>query len=551
MRILLLTHSFNCLTQRLHRELAGHGHDVSVEFDIHDDVTREAVALHRPDVILAPFLKRRVPDDVWRNTLTWIVHPGPPGDRGPAALDWAILKGAAEWGVTVLQAEAEYDAGPVWAAERFAMRPGTKSSLYRREVTEAALRAVRAALARFETGTYAAGRPPGKAQPSVTQADRRIDWAGDSTERILRTIRAADGQPGVEDELCGRRVYLYDAHGDAAVPGAAPGQILGWNEHGVCRATRDGSVWIGHVCPRDAAPDEPDFKLPAAHVLAEELERYPSRAGGPDPIRYEERAGIGFLYFGFYNGAMSARHCNRLREAFAAARQRPVKVICLMGGEDFWSNGLHLNAIEAAESPADASWENIVAMDDLVRTIVTTTSCLVLSAIRGNAGAGGVFLALAADVVIARDGVILNSHYKNMGNLYGSEYWTYLLPRRVGAEHARQIVERRLPMVAGEAERTGLIDACLPFDQFDDGLAEWTGRLCADHARRLETKRGRLVADEARRPLEAYRHDELTRMRLNFFGFDPSYHVARYYFVHKTRHSRTPPYLARHRTHAT
>ena len=36
-------------------------------------------------------------------------------------------------------------------------------------------------------------------------------------------------------------------------------------------------------------------------------------------------------------------------------------------------------------------------------------------------------------------------------------------------------------------------------------------------------------------------------MKLNFFGFDPSYHVARYHFVHKVPRSRTPLYLARHR----
>jgi len=36
-------------------------------------------------------------------------------------------------------------------------------------------------------------------------------------------------------------------------------------------------------------------------------------------------------------------------------------------------------------------------------------------------------------------------------------------------------------------------------------------------------------------------------MRLNFFGFDPSYHVARYNFVHRVPHSRTPLHLALHR----
>ncbi len=50
------------------------------------------------------------------------------------------------------------------------------------------------------------------------------------------------------------------------------------------------------------------------------------------------------------------------------------------------------------------------------------------------------FLALAADCVLARSGIVLNPHYRNMGNLYGSEYWTYLLPRRVGAEQANALM---------------------------------------------------------------------------------------------------------------
>ena len=49
MRILLLCHAFNSLTQRLYVELSADGHEVSVEFDITDTVTDEAVALFRPD----------------------------------------------------------------------------------------------------------------------------------------------------------------------------------------------------------------------------------------------------------------------------------------------------------------------------------------------------------------------------------------------------------------------------------------------------------------------------------------------------------------------
>ena len=51
---------------------------------------------------------------------------------------------------------------------------------------------------------------------------------------------------------------------------------------------------------------------------------------------------------------------------------------------------------------------------------------------------------------------------------------------------------------------------------------------------RLVEKRRRREADEAEKPLASYRSEELARMRLNFYGFDPSYHVARYNFIHES-----------------
>ena len=149
MRILLLTHAFNSLTQRLYVELVDAGHSVSIEFDVNDRVTEEAVSMFRPDAIIAPFLKRAIPESVWRRHRCIVVHPGIPGDRGPSALDWAVLRGETEWGVTALQANGEMDAGDIWASATFPMREASKSSLYRNEVTEAAVECVRTALARL------------------------------------------------------------------------------------------------------------------------------------------------------------------------------------------------------------------------------------------------------------------------------------------------------------------------------------------------------------------------------------------------------------------
>jgi putative two-component system hydrogenase maturation factor HypX/HoxX len=575
MRVLLLTHSFNSLCQRLLVELEEAGHEVSVEFDINDAVTLEAVALFRPDCLVAPFLKRPIPDTVWREVPCFIVHPGVRGDRGPSALDWAILKGVPRWGVTVLQAEQELDAGPIWASADFPMREATKSSLYRNEVAEAAVAAVFEALGRFERGFLQPQRLAETVwQPPVTQKDRAIDWTRDSSETVLRKIRSADGSPGVKSRICGRNVYLYDAHPASDLKGT-PGELVATSDGAVAIATADCAVWIGHL--RDNAGPYP-FKLPATQVLGQPPHPCPSPAAGrgdylaastyplpsrervdakrpgegePQEIAYEEEGGTGFLHFSFYNGAMGTSACERLLAAYRWALLRPTRVLVLMGGPDFWSNGMNLNLIESAASPADESWRNINAIDDLAEAILRADNKLIVAALQGNAGAGGVFFARAADEVWLREAVILSPHYKDMGNLYGSEFWTYSLPRHAGPDMAAAIMKRRLPMGSAEAVRIGLADARFgaTVGEFATEARRRAKELAAapDLAGRLAQKQAARAAEESVKPLSEYRREELARMRLNFYGFDPSYHVARYNFVRKVVKSRTPVTIARHR----
>lgn len=555
MRILLLTHAFNSLAQRLFVELAERGHALSVELDINDRVSEEAVDLFRPELVLAPYLRRRIPAAVWQRCRCLVVHPGPVGDRGPSALDWAILEGAQDWGVTCLEATHDYDAGPVWAAAGCSLRPAAKGSLYRGEVTEAAVAAVMTAIDRLAAGATPLPVDPSAPglrgwRPAMRQADRVLDWAQDDTATVLRKIRSADGRPGLRDEIDGLDCFLHDAWPAGGLRGV-PGTLLARCHDAVARATADGAVWIGHL-RRAAAGGAPALKLPAAAVLGGRLDpALPEMPTGYDDIRYREADGVGHLHFDFYNGAMSVARCRRLLAAYRAALARPTRVIVLWGGRDFWSNGMDLAAIEAADSPADESWASINAIDDLAEALIRTENRLTIAALQGNAGAGGVFLALAADRVLARAGIVLNPHYKNMGNLYGSECWTYLLPRRVGRERAEALTEARLPMGTAAAERMGLVDAAIAGDvpAFRHAVAAQARAAAADPGlpRRLADKARIRQEDEATRPLAAYRTEELEKMKLNFYGFDPSYHVARYHFVNKSPLARTPLHLARHR----
>jgi putative two-component system hydrogenase maturation factor HypX/HoxX len=574
MRLLLLSHLFNGLTQRLFVELRAAGHELSVEFDIADSLTEEAVALWQPEVVIAPFLKRRIPESVWSRRLCLVVHPGPPGDRGPSALDWAVLRGDREGGVTVLQAIGEYDAGPVWAWRPVALRAeATKSSLYRREVTQAAVAAVFDALARVVPGGTGPQPPPalpprlGGWQPPVRQADRALDWARDDAAAVLRRIRSADGAPGLQAELFGSGCRLYDAHPACAddlarAPHGAPGVPLARRGPALLLRTADGGgVWIGHV--RRVHDDGSSLKLAATRAFAAEaavLPELPVPLQRPlpcwDELHYREFGAegvrVGVLGFGFHNGAMSTRQAGRLRDALRALRARPLQLLVLEGGEDFFCNGIHLHEIEAATleggSAADASMRNIEAIDDVVHEILTLTDRLTIALLRGSAGAGGCFVALAADEVWAFDGVLLNPHYKNMGNLYGSEYWTYTLPRRVGEAAALALMRARLPLGAAQARAAGLVDVVLaPPQQAAVPLDAALAAAAQNSGWRIADKAARRAQDEARRPLAAYRAEELQHMHRNFYGFDPSYHVARHHFVHRKAQAWTPRHLAVHR----
>jgi putative two-component system hydrogenase maturation factor HypX/HoxX len=174
----------------------------------------------------------------------------------------------------------------------------------------------------------------------------------------------------------------------------------------------------------------------------------------------------------------------------------------------------------------------------VVREIVETDSHLVISALSGDAAAGGVPFALAADRVYARDDVVLNPYYRHMGGLYGSEYWTYLLPRRVGQRATARLTSSPFtPIGTQEAVSIGLLDAAFGATAagFEDEVRRLAGWLAspAGFSRRLEEKRRRRARDEQRRPLEAYRADEMARSHECFFGADRSYHEARRRFAYK------------------
>ncbi|MFG1946354.1 enoyl-CoA hydratase-related protein [Nonomuraea sp. NPDC048826] len=557
MRILLVCSSFDALTQRTWLALRRAGHEVSVELALSEQLMLEAVQLAKPDLVICPCLAERTPPPVWQGVRTIVFHPGPPGDRGPAPLDRAIAGGEREWGVTALQAAREMDAAPVWAYRTFPIppEPPRKSALYNGPVAEAAAELALEVAARAADPAFTPPPPPadpasptGPSRPArpATAASpdpgRALAWE-QPTEAVLRCVRAADGEPGGRAELCGMPVRVFDVYRGPALRGT-PGTVAGRREGAVLVHTGDGTVWVGQL----RAEEPGAVKLPAALVLGERLAGAGDQPGYSE-VTYDRGDGVGVVAFDFYDGAMSTGQCRRLVSVLRYAAAQDTRVLVVRGGEVF-SRGIHLNVIEAAPHPELEAWMNLDALGRACRELLACTGQLVVTSLGGDAGAGGMMLALGGDRVMIRSGVVLHPNHRAMG-LSGGELWTYALPRRVGTAQARRLLRRALPVGAQEAVELGLADRVVPGSrlEFERTVLEYAEKLAASpgYDRLLAVKKEARDADERHKPLDVYRAEELAELSRDVFADRRGFRAARRAFVHGRRPARTPTRLAVHR----
>ncbi|KAK1093119.1 hypothetical protein LTR48_002986 [Friedmanniomyces endolithicus] len=630
MKILFLCTAHNSLSQRLHTVLAT-SHEVTVEYAISDEIMISAATLAQPDLIICPFLTTLVPRQLYEFWLTIIIHPGPPGDAGPSALDWVLMgddgsidnprellrtldrgpdqPGRTHWGVTVLQAIETFDAGPVWAFEQFTIDIDgvgmTKSEMYRGPITRAAVTATLRAISRIEDAalstahdyagamksyggcglaihhmTYSAYLKPrpefgrlsvteqlpfqgGRLhhRPLLKAVDRDFDVTRHTNLQTSRRIRSADSQPGVLSEAFGYPLYVYGGLVDEAISqfhqppvSICDNRILATRNLAVCIATCDGkAVWITHI-------RRPKMKTDKVHQLHAPLLSLWARSSVPTfqevwvELTLDANANrTAYLYFNFYNGAMSGEQCSHLIDAMNHILEQhtpdsPLRAIVLMGGS-YFSNGIALNVIEASDDPAGESWMNINRINDVVSILLhdfPQRNILTVAAVRGNAAAGGVALAAACDFVIAGSDVVLNPAYRAVG-LHGSEYHTLSYSGRCGSSGASLLTRSMTPMSPLQAQAMGLVDFVFPSGpDLEESVRFHVSMLTSNP----DIRRGQWKSNVDLSPasLARIRAQELSEMSKDFWSArSVRYHSRRHDFVRKVKPEQTPLRFATHR----
>ena len=546
MKILLIISSFNSLSQSVYCKLQELEHKVFIKFAISKELMIESVQEINPDIVFCPFLKQFIPSEIFENYPTFVLHPGIIGDRGHNSLDNAINDEVKQWGVVILKANEVLDGGDIYAQSNFIMREeSNKASIYRNEVTQSTLKALEQFLQNYQNKDFIPTKQIlNPIHKNLSQENRKINWQKDNTKQILKKINMSDSTPGVKDEILGVECYLFSAFIEDTLRGETK-EILAKRDGAICIGTIDGAIWISQIQELDS------FKLPATYVLKDKIKgieekRIPlvieDERKSFYELRVQRKDEIAYLYFNFHNGAMTSTQCIKLKYAIEYLKEE-CKVLVLMGADDFFSNGIHLNILEDSKKQGEDGWSNINAMNEAVKAVLLCDEIITVASFNKNSGAGGVFLGLACDYAISSENTIFNPHYKTLG-LSGSEYHTFILPKRVGQTKSKELLENCLPINANYAKKINMIDEVYPFEDYQEKLEIFCENLLKNEDTFEEFIDRKKDFLEQELPLmEECKEKELQIMYDEFWQKSSSFHTLRYDFVHKIKPKNTPKRL--------
>jgi methionyl-tRNA formyltransferase len=183
-----------------------------------------------------------------------------PKYRGAAPVQWAVIDGERETGVSIMQLDEGMDTGPVFFERRVAIEPEETSGELLHRLGAVGAEAMLAALIEI-----AAGAAHARAQDHALATHARMlakeDGAIDFTqpaESVAARIRGVDPWPGAQAVLRGHVVKLFRARADHSH--GAPGTVLAIDARGAHVACGQGAVWIREL----QLPGKK--RLPAAQV---------------------------------------------------------------------------------------------------------------------------------------------------------------------------------------------------------------------------------------------------------------------------------------------
>jgi cyclohexa-1,5-dienecarbonyl-CoA hydratase len=176
----------------------------------------------------------------------------------------------------------------------------------------------------------------------------------------------------------------------------------------------------------------------------------------------------------------------------AAAGRAETRLLVLDGAGKAFCAG-----VDVKDHTADRVGAMIDAFAGAIRAL-RAAPVPVVAAVHGAVLGGGCELALACDIVLARDDAKLGQPEIRLGVFPPAA--AALLPRLIGRQRALELLLTGRTVDAEEALRMGLIARVLPVEGFAEAVAAFTGELAA-HSRPVLALTKRAVVESLERPL--------------------------------------------------
>jgi enoyl-CoA hydratase len=196
-------------------------------------------------------------------------------------------------------------------------------------------------------------------------------------------------------------------------------------------------------------------------------------------VRFEADGGVATITLDHpeTRNALSDELLDALIEAFARARDdEGVRCVVLTSShEKVFSSGGNLAGF-AAEVPLAHKHRGIERFPRLFR-LIGELGKPTLCAANGHVLAGALGLALACDLIVAREGVRFGTPEINVGVF--PFMIMALIYRNVGRKKTNELLLLGEQISAEEAERIGIVNRVVPAEEFDAFVADWAGKLAA------------------------------------------------------------------------
>ncbi|MGH7780910.1 MAG: methionyl-tRNA formyltransferase [Candidatus Binataceae bacterium] len=193
-----------------------------------------------------------------------------PRHRGASAINWAIIQGDRETGVTWFWPDKGIDTGPILIQKRVPLADtDTTGSIYFNTLFPMGIDAMIEAVDLIESGRaprIEQDESRATYEPPCRDEHAKIDFARPARD-VFNLIRGCDPQPGAFAGLEGKRVRLYDVALEAAAASAAPGSIIEIGASGMKLALVGGTL----VVKRARIDPNPKKTAPAELAAAGEL----------------------------------------------------------------------------------------------------------------------------------------------------------------------------------------------------------------------------------------------------------------------------------------